>query len=106
MISTQAPQQENLYSFTKKVCVKPGTYLIVENEGEGIPEDERSRIVQPLYQMDEARTKSGSGTGLGLTIAKQILEKHGGTLEIASEVGVGTSVICYIPQGGEKDEKN
>lgn len=104
LVTTQEPQRENLYVFTKKICTEPGTYFIVENEGEGIVEEELSRIVQPLYQIDEARTKTGSGTGLGLTIAKQILEKHGGSLQIASEVGVGTSVVCYLPQGGEKNE--
>lgn len=103
IVATQEPQKEKLFSFTKKVCIKEGTYFIVENSGEGIEQEEIAKILEPLYQVDKARTKSGSGTGLGLTIAKQILEKHGGTLEVASEIGVGTSVVCYLPKkGGEK----
>lgn len=106
MVATENPHNENLFSFTKDVCTKRGTYFIVENSGEGIKKEELEHILQPLYQVDEARTKSGSGTGLGLPIAKQILEKHGGSLQIVSEVGIGTSVVCYLPQGGEKYEKN
>lgn len=106
MVATHHPHNENLFSFTKNICTDHGTYFIVENSGEGIEKDELEQILQPLYQADEARTKSGSGTGLGLPIAKQILEKHGGSLQIVSEVGIGTSVVCFIPQGGEKDEKN
>lgn len=104
IVATQNPQKETIYSFTKSICTKRGTYFIVENSGEGIAKEELSQILKPLYQVDEARTKAGSGTGLGLPIAKQILEKHGGTLQIVSEIGIGTSVVCYLPQGGEKNE--
>ena len=104
LVATNEPHKEPLYSFTKNICTKRGTYLIVENSGEGIAQEELSRILQPLYQVDEARTKAGSGIGLGLTIAKQILEKHGGTVQIVSEIGIGTSVVCYLPQGGDLNE--
>lgn len=100
LIATQDPHKEKLYSFTKDNCIKKGTYFIVENSGDGITKEDLERVLQPLYQVNEARTKEGIGTGLGLTITQQILEKHGGTLQITSEIGIGTSVICYLPQGG------
>ena len=100
LVATQEPHKEKLYPFTIRNCSKSGTYFIVENSGDGISEEELERVLQPLYQVDEARTKAGSGIGLGLTITKQILEKHGGSLKIVSEIGIGTSVICYLPQGG------
>lgn len=101
LVATQEPHKENLYPFTIRNCSKPGTYFIVENSGDGISKEELELVLQPLYQVDEARTKAGSGIGLGLTIAKQILEKHGGSLQIVSEIGIGTGVICYLPQGGD-----
>lgn len=104
LVATQNPHLEKLYSFTKNICMERGTYFIVENSGEGIEKEELSQILRPLYQVDEARTKAGSGTGLGLPIAKQIVENHGGTFQIVSEIGIGTSVVCYIPQGGENNE--
>ena len=56
-------------------------------------------IFDPLYQVDQARSKKGSkGTGLGLSISKQIMEKHGGTIEVATQEDLGTCVVCYLPK--------
>ncbi|MFS0575030.1 HAMP domain-containing sensor histidine kinase [Sporosarcina sp. 179-K 3D1 HS] len=84
-----------------------GMYLIVQNEGEGIREDQLANVFEPLYQADEARTKAGErGTGLGLSITKQIIEKHGGTVRIVSHHGIGTAIICWLPhwKGATKNE--
>ena len=51
-----------------------------------------------MYQADHARSKAGErGTGLGLNITKQIIEKHGGTVELLSRENDGTAVICWLP---------
>lgn len=74
-------------------------YLIVQNEGKGIEQSKLTYIFDPLYQVDQSRSKKDNyGTGLGLVITKQIVEKHGGEVSIVSEVNVGTSVICRIPK--------
>lgn len=82
-----------------------GMYLIVQNEGKGISVEQLEKIFDPLYQADEARTKEGSGTGLGLSITKQIIEKHGGKVQMLSGENRGTAVICYLPSSkGEENE--
>lgn len=79
-----------------------GVYLLVQNEGEGIPKEKWPLLFQPLYQGDEARSKKGERrTGLGLSITRQIIEKHDGQVKILSEERMGTCVICYIPQDEE-----
>ena len=67
--------------------------------------EQLEKIFDPLYQADEARTKEGSGTGLGLSITKQIIEKHGGKVQMLSGENRGTAVICYLPSSkGEENE--
>lgn len=82
-------------------------YLIVQNQGEGIERKKMEQVFNPLYQVDEARNKSDSrGTGLGLSITKQIIEKHGGKIQIFSKERIGTCVICQLPILKEKSEDN
>lgn len=82
-------------------------YLIVQNEGKGIERDKLAHIFDPLYQVDQARSKKDDhGTGLGLSITKQILEKHGGDVFVLSEVDIGTCIICRLPKYKKGDEFN
>ncbi|WP_313894367.1 HAMP domain-containing sensor histidine kinase [Psychrobacillus sp.] len=87
------------YSFVASALPKKnGMYVIVQNSGSGISEEDLARVFEPLYQGDTARTKVHSqGTGLGLSITKQIIEKHGGNVEMLSQQDIGTAVICYLP---------
>lgn len=78
-------------------------YIIVQNEGIGIHEEQLEIIFEPLYQVDEARSKQDtSGTGLGLSISKQIIEKHGGLITALSKRQEGTCFICAIPKKGAR----
>lgn len=73
-------------------------YLIVQNDGAGISDEAAKHVFDPLYQADVARTKAGNrGSGLGLSITKQIIEKHGGTVQLISAQGIGTALICRLP---------
>lgn len=87
------------FNFVKRVCTKQsGIYLIVQNSGSSVSQEDLTHVFEPLYQADRARTKAGSrGTGLGLSITKQILNKHGGTVEMVSQDGIGTALICWLP---------
>ncbi len=65
----------------------------IEDDGIGIDASNMGKIRDPFYT-----TKAqGEGTGLGLSISYEIIEKHGGTIEIKSEVGKGTRVVVYLP---------
>ena len=66
--------------------------LIIRDTGMGIPEDIKSKIFQPFYT-----TKAeGQGTGLGLLIVKDIVERHNGSVTIESKIGAGTAVTVSI----------
>jgi len=87
------------FDFVKSALTKhEGCYVIVQNSGQGIKKEDIEKLFEPMYQADTARTKTGErGTGLGLNITKQIIEKHGGTVELVSKEGFGTAVLCWIP---------
>lgn len=80
-------------------------FLIVQNEGEGIAQEEAGRVFDPLYQVDQARSKKNArGTGLGLSITQQIIDKHGGDVRILSKEGLGTCIVCRIPKTDKEGE--
>lgn len=72
--------------------------ISVTDSGIGIPEDDLPHIFERFYRVEKARNSDKGGTGLGLAIAKEIAEKHGGTISIKSELHVGTTVDIYLPE--------
>jgi len=65
--------------------------ISITDEGCGIPEEELNMIFQPLY------TKKQKGSGLGLYMAKLIIEKHGGSITVSSSVGKGATFNILLP---------
>lgn len=78
---------------------KSGTmlYLSISDEGDGISPEHLPRLSERFYRVDKGRSKSIGGTGLGLAIVKHISERHGGRMEISSELGKGTTVSVLLP---------
>ncbi|WFB55761.1 HAMP domain-containing sensor histidine kinase [Paenibacillus sp. BR1-192] len=72
--------------------------LLIQNEGEHIPMEIQAMLYEPFYQGEASRNQAGSGSfGLGLTIAKMVIERHQGTIMLLSEAPYGTLVICELP---------
>jgi PAS domain S-box-containing protein len=69
----------------------------VRDEGRGIPADHLAAVFDPFHQVDLSDARDNSGTGLGLTITKSIVERHGGRIDVESELGVGSTFRFSLP---------
>jgi signal transduction histidine kinase len=70
----------------------------VTDDGPGIPADEVERVFERFYRSDRARSADGGGAGLGLAIARWIVELHGGTIRADPEWGTGCRMVVELPR--------
>ena len=71
--------------------------LSVSDTGIGIGADDLPKVLDPFAQVESVYARKHAGTGLGLPLVKLMIELHGGTLDIDSEPGVGTTVRLRFP---------
>jgi len=71
--------------------------VTVSDTGEGIPAEDLPNIFERFYRVDKSRTRATGGSGLGLTIAKRLVEAHGGRIEVQSELGKGSRFAFTLP---------
>ena len=83
--------------FSKRV--KGGIELGVRDTGSGIPAEHVSRIFERFYRVDAGRSRDEGGTGLGLSIVRHLVEGHRGDVRAESEVGTGTTITAFFPEG-------
>lgn len=96
-------------------AVRPGergeeAVVTVQDEGSGIPAQSLPHIFERFYRTDQSRARKTGGAGLGLSIAKWIVERHGGHFEVLSREQIGTRIGVVLPRrsdipaGGERQE--
>jgi two-component system, OmpR family, sensor histidine kinase BaeS len=71
--------------------------ISISDSGIGIPEDQIPYLFERFYRVEEARTRHTGGMGLGLAIANEFVKAHGGSIEVESTVGLGTTFRVYLP---------
>ena len=88
-----APGEGGQVLLTTRLHGRDRIQVEVQDKGVGIPANELERVFEPFF----STRRKGTGTGLGLSIVKNIIEEHGGTIEIDSELGRGTTVLLTLP---------
>lgn len=94
LIHNALQAMQNSGTLIVKLAAQDGGVVVsIADNGPGIPEDIRGRIFEPFFTTKPV----GEGSGLGLDIARKIVDKHRGRLELYSEVGVGTTFSVWLP---------
>jgi two-component system phosphate regulon sensor histidine kinase PhoR len=74
-----------------------GAHFSVADTGVGIAPEHIPRLTERFYRVDPSRARATGGSGLGLSIVKHALQRHGATLAIESKEGVGSTFTCHFP---------
>lgn len=71
----------------------------IRDHGPGIAPDQLARVFEPFYRIETSRSRQSGGTGLGLTIARNIAEQHGGSLTLRNHPDGGLEALLTLPHG-------
>lgn len=78
--------------------VGDGVRIVVEDDGPGIPDAEMGKVFNPFYRVEGSRSRDTGGSGLGLSIARAVIDSHGGTLELRNRPEGGLRVTVLLPR--------
>ena len=93
LVTNAMQAMNNNGNISIQVTEKNNTIILeVQDNGPGISDEVLAKIFEPLF------TTKPTGTGLGLSICKNIIERHGGTIEVKSRLGIGTTFVITIPK--------
>lgn len=88
-----------------RLCTRTTEHAVtieVSDQGIGIDDADLQHLFTPFFRSDRSRSRQTGGVGLGLALARRVVEAHGGTIEVASRVGNGTTVTVTLPQRNER----
>jgi len=93
---------ENSTKFANKIEIsfqklKSNILIILEDDGPGIPIQERENVFKPFYKIDKSRSEKSSSVGLGLSISSDIIRSHGGKIELSESKYGGLKVVISLP---------
>jgi len=93
---------ENSIKFANKVEInfqklKSNVLIIIEDNGPGIPIQERENVFKPFYKIDKSRSEKSSSVGLGLSISSDIIRSHGGKIELGNSKMGGLKAVISLP---------
>ena len=89
-------------SYGKKVYVSVQqstnrVLIIIEDDGPGIPEDQYKNVFKPFFRLDKSRSLNQSGVGLGLAIVEDVINSHGGNIQLEKSKFGGLQVKIFLP---------
>jgi len=93
---------ENSTKFANKIEInlqklKSNIFIYIEDDGPGIPIQERENVFKPFYKIDKSRSQKSSSVGLGLSISSDIIRSHGGKIELGESKYGGLKVLISLP---------
>ena len=93
---------QNGLIYGKKVFVKvqkgnKRAIIVIEDDGPGIPEEQYKNVFKPFFRLDKSRSLNQSGVGLGLAIVEDIINSHGGTIQLSKSQYSGLQVKISLP---------
>jgi signal transduction histidine kinase len=80
--------------------------IVVQDTGDGIAREHLEQIFEPFWQVEQQRSRSKEGAGLGLNVARRLARLMGGDVEVSSETGGGTRFLVRLPAPESEPQRN